>query len=101
MYASLSCACVETFGGGVWGQDLFFSVQNFEIPSHHCGKLYGGLAYKAWLVVQTSLNFGGEQTMVNLIARPSYCTNKTFYTGRMKNEREMRLWRRNNHGADG
>jgi hypothetical protein len=39
--------------------------------------------------------------MVNLRARPSHCTNKAFYTERMKNEREKRLWRRNHHGADG
>jgi hypothetical protein len=64
MDSSLSCASievvvkrVETFGDGVWAQELFLSVQNFEIPSHHCGKLYGGLACKAWLVVQASLNF--------------------------------------------
>jgi hypothetical protein len=64
MDSSLSCASnkvvvkrVETFGGGVWGQELFCSVQIFEIPSHHCEKLYGGPACKAWLVVQASLNF--------------------------------------------
>jgi hypothetical protein len=34
------------------------------------------------MVVQGSLNFGGEQTMVNLRARPWYCTNKAFYTER-------------------
>jgi hypothetical protein len=46
---------VETLGGGVWAQELFFSVQNFEIPSHHCGKLYGGLACKAcWWGKQAS-----------------------------------------------
>jgi hypothetical protein len=28
--------------------------------------LYGGVACKAWLVVQASLNFGEEQTKVNL-----------------------------------
>jgi hypothetical protein len=61
---------VETFGDGVWIQELFCSVQNFEIPSHHCGKMFGGMACKAWLVVQASLNFGEEQTMVNLRARP-------------------------------
>jgi hypothetical protein len=64
MDTSLSCASnevvvkrVETFGDGVWAQELFYSVQNFETPSHHCGKMYGGLACKAWLVVQASLNF--------------------------------------------
>jgi hypothetical protein len=64
MDAPFSCASievvvkrVETLGGGVWVQELFCSVQNFEIPSHHCGKMYGGLACKAWLVVQASLNF--------------------------------------------
>jgi hypothetical protein len=66
MDSSLSCASieavikrVETFGGGVWAQELFclLLVRNFEIPSHHCGKLYGGLACMAWLVVQASLNF--------------------------------------------
>jgi hypothetical protein len=61
---------VETFGDGDWAQELFCSVQNFEIPSHYCAKLYGGLASKAWLVVQASLNFGEKQTMVNLRARP-------------------------------
>jgi hypothetical protein len=61
---------IETFGDGVWAQEQFCSVQNFETPSHHCGKSYGGLACKAWLVVQASLNFGEEQTMVNLGARP-------------------------------
>jgi hypothetical protein len=50
-------------------KNCFAQVQNFEIPSHHCGKMYGGLACKAWLVVQASLNFGEEQTMVNLRAR--------------------------------
>jgi hypothetical protein len=77
MDSSLSCASnevvvkrVETFGDGVWAQQLFCPAQNFEIPSHDCGKLYGGLACKAWLVVQASLNFGEEQTMVNLRARP-------------------------------
>jgi hypothetical protein len=77
MDSSLSCASnevvvkrVETFGDAVWAQQLFCPVQNFEIPSHDCGKLYGGLACKAWLVVQASLNFGEEQTMVNLRARP-------------------------------
>jgi hypothetical protein len=77
MDSSLSCAStvvvvkrVETFGDHVWAQQLFCSVQNFEIPSLHCGKMYGGLACKAWLVVQASLNFGEEQTMVNLRARP-------------------------------
>jgi hypothetical protein len=64
MDSSLSCASnevlakrVETFGDGVWAQELFCPAQNFEIPSHHCGKVYGGLACKAWLVVQASLNF--------------------------------------------
>jgi hypothetical protein len=77
MDPSLSCASnevvvktVETFGGGVWAQELFCSGQNFEIPSHHCGKLYGWMACKAWLMVQASLNFGEEKTMVNLKARP-------------------------------
>jgi hypothetical protein len=77
MDSSLSCASnevavkrVETFGGGVWAQELFCSVQNFENPSHHCGKLYGGLACKAWQVEQASLNFDEEQTMVSLRARP-------------------------------
>jgi hypothetical protein len=52
----------------VFGPKSFFcSGQNLEIP---CGKLYGGLACKAWLVVQASLNFGEEQTMVNLKSRP-------------------------------
>jgi hypothetical protein len=71
-YASIEAIVkrVETFGGGVWAQELFCSVQNFEIPHHNCGKLYGGLACKAWLVVQASLYFGEEQTMVNLRARP-------------------------------
>jgi hypothetical protein len=61
MDSSLSCASnevlvkrVETFGDGVWAQQLFCPDQ---IPSHHCGKMYGGLACKAWLVVQASLNF--------------------------------------------
>jgi hypothetical protein len=61
---SLSCASnevvvkrVDTLGDGVWAQELFFPAQNFEIPSHYCGKLYDGLAWKAWLVVQASLNF--------------------------------------------
>jgi hypothetical protein len=74
MHSSLSCASnevvvkrVDTFGGGVWAQELFFSVQNFEIPSHHCGKLYGELACKAWLVVQASLNFGGEPQNLTLM----------------------------------
>jgi hypothetical protein len=64
MDAPFSCASnevvvkrVETSGDGVWAQELFLSVQNFEIPSHHCGKVYGRLACKAWLVVQASLNF--------------------------------------------
>jgi hypothetical protein len=64
MDSSLSCASnevvvkkVETFGDGAWAQELFCSVQNFEIPSHDCGKMYAGLACKAWLVVQASLNF--------------------------------------------
>jgi hypothetical protein len=64
MDSSLSCASieedfkrVETFGGGLWAHELFCPVLSFEIPSHHCGKLYGGLACKAWLVVQASLNF--------------------------------------------
>jgi hypothetical protein len=77
MDSFLSCAYnevlvkrVETFGDGVWAQELCFPAQNFEIPSHHCGKMYGRLACKAWLVVQASLNFGEEQTMVNLRARP-------------------------------
>jgi hypothetical protein len=73
----LSCASnevvvkrVETIGDGVWGQELFCPAQNFEIPSHNCGKMYGGLTCKAWHVVQESFNFGEEQTMVNLKARP-------------------------------
>jgi hypothetical protein len=81
MDSSLSCASiklavkiVETLGDsdsdGVWAQELFCTVQNFGIPSHDCGKLYGGLAHKEWLVVQASFNFGEEQTMVNLKARP-------------------------------
>jgi hypothetical protein len=77
MHSSLSCASneevvkrVDTLGDGVWAQELICSAQNFEIPSHHCGKVYAGLACKAWLVVQASLNFGGEQTMVNLKTRP-------------------------------
>jgi hypothetical protein len=77
MDSSLSCASNElvvkrvgTFGGGVWAQEVFRSVQNFEISSHHCGKLYGGLACNAGLVVQASLNFGEEQMMVNLEDRP-------------------------------
>jgi hypothetical protein len=64
MDSSLSCAPnevvvkrVETFGDGVWAQDLFCPAHNLELPSHDCGKLYGGLACKAWLVVQASLNF--------------------------------------------
>jgi hypothetical protein len=64
MDSSLSCASnevavkrVETFGGGVWAQELFCPAQNFGIPSHHCMKMYGGLACKAWLLVQASLNF--------------------------------------------
>jgi hypothetical protein len=64
MDSSLTCASievvvkrVETLVGGVWAQELFCSAQNFEIPSHYCGKLYGGRACKAWLVVQASLNF--------------------------------------------
>jgi hypothetical protein len=64
MDSSLSCAPnevvvkrVDTLGAGVWAQELICSVQNVEIPSHHCGKMYGGLACKAWLVVQASLNF--------------------------------------------
>jgi hypothetical protein len=64
MDSSLSCASIEVavkrvemLGDGLWTQQLFFSGQNFEIPSHYCGKLYGGLACKAWLVVQASLNF--------------------------------------------
>jgi hypothetical protein len=51
MDPSFSCASNEVFvkrvemlGDGVWANKRFFSVQNFEIPSHHCGKLYGGLA---------------------------------------------------------
>jgi hypothetical protein len=71
MDSSLSCASIEVvvkrvemLGDGVWAQGLFCPAQSFEIPSHHCGKLYGGLACKAWLVVQASLNFGEEQTMV-------------------------------------
>jgi hypothetical protein len=64
MDSPLSCASIEvivkrleTFGGGVWAQELICSAQNFEIPSHDCWKMYGGLACKAWLVVQASLNF--------------------------------------------
>jgi hypothetical protein len=64
MEAPFSCASnevvvkrVETFGDGVWAQELFCPAQGFEIPSHDCWKLYGGLACKAWLVVQASLNF--------------------------------------------
>jgi hypothetical protein len=63
--------------------------------------MVGWLARHGWWCKQASLNFGEEQTMVNLRARPSYCTNKVFYTERMKNEREKMLWRRNHHGADG
>jgi hypothetical protein len=77
MDSSLSCASievvakrVETFVDGVWAQQLFFSGQNFEIPSQALGNLYGGLACKAWLGVQASLNSGEEQTMVNLEDRP-------------------------------
>jgi hypothetical protein len=61
---------VEMLGDGVWAQELLHSVQNFEIPSHHCEKFYGGLACEAWLVGQASFNSGEEQTMVNLGARP-------------------------------
>jgi hypothetical protein len=57
-------------GDGVWAPEKFCSVKNFEIPFHHCGRLYGGLACKAWLVAQASFNFGEEQTMVNLKATP-------------------------------
>jgi hypothetical protein len=39
--------------------------------------------------------------MVNLKARPRYCTNRPFYSERMMHEREKSLWRRNHHGADG
>jgi hypothetical protein len=99
MDSSLSCASievvvkrVETFGGGVWAQELFFPAQNFEIPSHDCGKLYGGLTCKACLVVQASLNFGEEQTMVNAKARLRYCTNRPFYSEKMKDEREKRVF---------
>jgi hypothetical protein len=77
MDAPFSCASnevvvkrVEMLGDGVWAQELFCPAQSFEILSHHCGKLYGGLACKAWLVVRASLTFGEEQTMVNLEARP-------------------------------
>jgi hypothetical protein len=67
MDSSLSCASidvvvkrVETFGGGLWARKKYCSGQSFEIPSYQCGKLYGGLACKAWLVVQASFNFGEE-----------------------------------------
>jgi hypothetical protein len=55
---------VVTSGDGLWVQKQFCTGKNFEIPSRHCWKLYGGLACKAWLVVQASFNFGQEQTEV-------------------------------------
>jgi hypothetical protein len=77
--SSAALKIIETFGGGVLAPKKFFSVQNFEIPSHHCGKLYGGLACRAWLVVQACFKLGEEHSMVNLRARPGYCTNRHFY----------------------
>jgi hypothetical protein len=61
---------VEMLGDGVWAQELFCSVPSFEISSHHCRNLFGGLACKAWQVAQARFNFGEEQTVVNLKARP-------------------------------
>jgi hypothetical protein len=74
MDSSLSCASNEVVVKRVETLVMVFGPKScfaqLEIPSHHCGKMYGGLACKAWLVVQASLNFGEEQTRVNLEDRP-------------------------------
>ena len=91
MDASLSCGSievvvkrVETFGDGVWAQKKFCSVQNFDIPSHHFGKLYHLL--QLWL--RTNHAEPWSQTLI--LDRP-------FYSERMRDEREKSLWRRNHH----
>jgi hypothetical protein len=62
---------VETFGDGVLAPELFCPAQNFQIPSHHCGKTYGGLAgLKDMAGGASKPQLGEEQIMVNLRARP-------------------------------